>query len=261
MKISGRTSWSGQVTTVHIRAVDGSNLPTGADLATGVATPPNDFWANHKFFGFNRFQITAGTKYAIIVSGSGIYNLSYIDNASLGASSTDSGANWTGNTRRYHFRMYGTVEDPVVDTGNLARQIEITPNYSLDAAIAFDVLAGAGTVTFGIAVGTGNTAVTITDHVLETPIAHGTGAGQLQYGAVTFGAPASDATTSQFTITRDFANGSSGTITVKEIALYARCCDQAGTTRYFMLARDVITDQAVTNGQTLTVNYRPQVTI
>ena len=117
--------------------------------------------------------------------------------------------------------------------------------------------AGSGIVTHGIIVGTGTLAPTINDYALQTPIAHGTAASQLQYSAVTFGAPASDATTSQFTITRNFANGSGAAITVNEIALYVRGYD--GADQYFMVIRDVISGGiAVPNGQTLTVNYREQ---
>jgi hypothetical protein len=120
---------------------------------------------------------------------------------------------------------------------------------------------GAGEVNFGIIVGTDNTAPTINDYVLGTPIAHGVGAGQLQYSAVTFAVPVADATTTQFTITRDFANGSGGPITVQEVALYVKGFDY-NTTYYFMAIRDVIPGGiAVANGQTLTLNYRPQAVI
>jgi len=125
----------------------------------------------------------------------------------------------------------------------------------------FDATAPAGDITHGPVVGTGNTAPTINDYALETPIAHGVAAGQLQYGAVTFGAPASDATTSQFTITRNFANGSGGAITVNEIGLYGKGYKYV-TDYYFMTIRDVIGGGIlVPNGQTLTVNYRPQAVI
>jgi len=122
---------------------------------------------------------------------------------------------------------------------------------------------GVGVTTLGIIVGTGNTAPTINDYVIETPIAHGVGAGQLQYGGVTYGLPASDATTSHFTITRDFANGSGGAITVNEIGLYVEGWDQAGGAAYdFMTIRDVIGGGIpVPNGQTLTINYRPQAVV
>ena len=142
----------------------------------------------------------------------------------------------------------------VRDTGNVVRTInESAYTFACDAAI--------GAVTTGVIVGTGNTAATISDYNIGTLIAHGVAAGQLQYGAVTFGAPASDATTSRFTITRDFANGSGGAITVNEIGLYVEGFVYS-TTYYFMTIRDVIGGGiAIPNGQTLTVNYQPQAAI
>jgi len=142
------------------------------------------------------------------------------------------------------------------DTSNTLQDI-------CEGAYTFAANAGLGATTFGIVVGTGTTAPTIDDYALETLIAHGTGAGQLEYSAVTFGAPASDATTSQFTITRDFANASGGSITVNEIALYAKG-SRGGYANvwYFMIIRDVIAGGiSVPNGQTLTVNYREQAVV
>lgn len=127
----------------------------------------------------------------------------------------------------------------------------------------FDCSAAIGVVTHGPIIGTGTTAPTIDDYVIETIIPHDAApptGGAMQYSAVTFGAPASDATTSQLTITRNFANASGGAITVYEIALYVMGYD--GATRYFMTIRDVIVGGiAVPNGQTLTVNYREQVVV
>lgn len=146
------------------------------------------------------------------------------------------------------------------DTGNTLRNI-CAAQYTLDAGYIFDVLAVAGTVTYGIVVGTGNAAPTINDYVLQTPIAHGVGAGQLQYSIVSFGAPAADATVSQLTITRNFANGSGGAITVEEVGLYCRALDTTPAARYLMIIRDVTGGINVPNGQTLTVNYRPQAAV
>jgi hypothetical protein len=115
--------------------------------------------------------------------------------------------------------------------------------------------------TYGVMVGTGITAPTIDDYQMETKIAHGIGAGQMQYSAVSFGAPASDGTTSQFTITRDFANQSGGSITVREVGLIVTGYQyETGTTRYFLTIRDAV-NIAVPNGETLTVNYRIQATV
>ncbi len=121
--------------------------------------------------------------------------------------------------------------------------------------------------TAGVVVGSGNAAPTISDFALGVKIAHGTGSGQLQYGAVTFGAPASDLTTSQFTVTRNFANASGASVTVNEIGLYVTqythvqypAHGQYPFTVNAMVLRDVISGGiAIPNGQTLTVNYRPQ---
>jgi len=143
------------------------------------------------------------------------------------------------------------------DTGNVLQDIyERFPNFKCDAAANDDTL--------GIIVGSGTdgaaTTPTIDDYKIETLIAHGVGAAQMQYGGVTFGAPVSDATTSQFTITRDFT--ANADITVYELALYVQAYDTADTIRFFMTIRDAITGGIlVPNGQVLTVNYREQVVI
>lgn len=119
--------------------------------------------------------------------------------------------------------------------------------------------------TFSIVVGTGNTAPTITDYAIETKIAHGAGAGQLQHSLTAFGLPTSNATQSHFTITRDFSNASGGDITVNEIGLYQRAREvgialNAASSRalhIFLTIRDTIVGGIVIgNGETLTINYR-----
>lgn len=139
------------------------------------------------------------------------------------------------------------------DTGNVLRDVVLN-------SITFQCNAAVADATLGIIVGTGNTAPTINDYVIETLIQHDAApptAGRLQYGDVSFGLPASDATTSQFTITRNFANASGGAITVEEVALYVEA-GIYGTTYYFMAIRDVTGGINVPNGQTLTINYRIQ---
>jgi hypothetical protein len=127
--------------------------------------------------------------------------------------------------------------------------------------------AAVGSVLSGIVVGTGNTAPVISNYVMETLILHDAApptAGRMQYSIVSFGAPAADATTSQFTITRNFANASGGAITVNEVGLYVSALRGDLTTgiQYFLTIRDVIAGGIlVANGQTLTVNYRPQAVV
>ena len=124
---------------------------------------------------------------------------------------------------------------------------------------SFKCNAGSGDNGLGIVVGTGTNAVSISDTALQTKIAHGTGSGQLQYGAVTFGATACDASKCECTITRDFANGSGGDITVNELGLIIHMYE--GTVKGILVARDVVSGGiAVANGQTLTVNYKIRAT-
>ncbi|MBA7656438.1 hypothetical protein ES703_64362 [subsurface metagenome] len=121
--------------------------------------------------------------------------------------------------------------------------------------------ADAGEVNEGIIVGTGTTAPTIDDYKIETIIDHGTDPGELEYSAVVIAAATSDATTSQVTITRDFANGSGGEIIVNEIALYVWAWSDTPPEN-IMTIRDVIGGGiAVPDGQTLTVNYREQAVV
>lgn len=112
--------------------------------------------------------------------------------------------------------------------------------------------AGTTTSTYGIQVGTGTSAESINDTALQTQIAHGTGAGQLQYGSMTFGAPSTTATTTTFRFTRVFTNGSGGTVTVQEIGLVSR---DIINTNSFLWVRDLTGAVAVGNGSQLTVNY------
>ncbi|MBA7666626.1 hypothetical protein ES703_74707 [subsurface metagenome] len=146
-------------------------------------------------------------------------------------------------------RWYGY---PVRDTSDTVRQVQADEESMRADALATDT-------TYGIAVGTGDTAPDIENHALEAQIAHGTGGGQLQYSDMAIAHPAYDATLSQLTVTRDFANGSGDAVTVYEIGLILTMREVGDTTRYFLVIRDVIgAGIAVPTGQTLTVNYRIQ---
>jgi hypothetical protein len=109
--------------------------------------------------------------------------------------------------------------------------------------------------TYGVLVGTGTTAVTNVDYKIETLIAHGVGAGQLDYGAHSRTAAQVVGSNVDFVISRAFYNGSGGSITVNEIGISCATVDSGGNTRYFLIVRDVITPVAVANAQTLTVQY------
>jgi len=146
-------------------------------------------------------------------------------------------------------RWYGY---PVRDTSDAVRQVQ-AGEESMNAN------APATNITYGVVVGDDSTAPTIDDFALISQIAHGTGGGELQYSDMAIAHPAFDATLSQLTVTRDFANGSGATVTVYEIGLILTMQEIDETTRYFLVIRDAIgAGIAIPAGQTLTVNYRIQ---
>jgi hypothetical protein len=124
----------------------------------------------------------------------------------------------------------------------------------------FPANAGSGDNTFGIVVGTGTAAVTISDYHLQTIIANGTGSGQLQYGSVSFASPSTTGTTRQFTISRTFTNGSGASITVNEVALYVKFEVSGPTVDYFCVERSLLTF-TITSGSSETVIYTIKATV
>jgi hypothetical protein len=111
----------------------------------------------------------------------------------------------------------------------------------------------------GIVVGTGTNAVALTNYALQTLIANGNGAGQLNYGAGTISTTSTTGTTRYFTISRTFKNNAAGSITVNECGIY---CMATSTPYYFMWVRDLISPgQAVGAGQTLTLTYTIGITV
>lgn len=138
------------------------------------------------------------------------------------------------------------VAESLTDTGGVSR--------SIFHATGMNAVAAATTSTVGLVVGTGTNAVTINDTKLQTQIAHGTSSGQLDYGASVVNAPSSDSTSTTFILTRVFANSSGGSITVREIGIYAQMQDSGGTNYNMCAVRDAVTI-ALSNGDQLTLNY------
>lgn len=113
----------------------------------------------------------------------------------------------------------------------------------------------AGDDNMGIVVGTGTTPVDIEDYAMVSQVAHGSGAGQLSYIAQVNTSPTVDATSSYFTLTRQFLNVSGGDITIGEIGLYGYI-DAVPTAYYGCFVRDVLaTPRLVPDGGAMTVVY------
>jgi len=106
-------------------------------------------------------------------------------------------------------------------------------------------------------VGTGDTAVTLADYAVETPIAHGAGAGQLNHLVCTVAMSVTAAPSCYFIVQRVFANYTGDNITVKEAAIYTKM-----VTWYACVARDVFgTELVVPDGGSITITWTLQVTL
>jgi hypothetical protein len=113
------------------------------------------------------------------------------------------------------------------------------------------VNAAAGVTDYGIVVGSSDTPVTKDDYKLGSRIAHGSGTGQLMYGAVSIDAPTTYSTGYLIRVIRVFTNNSSADVTVKEIGLY---CYLGGY--YLCIIRDVLsTPVTIPSGYSWTVRY------
>ena len=125
----------------------------------------------------------------------------------------------------------------------------------------FRANAGAGDVSHGIRVGTGSSTPTPTQFVLDAPIGHGVGGGQLSHqNCVIYATQIVDNVTS-FQIMRTFVNDSGGDILVKEFAIYVLISPFDTGDATLMICRDVDVDGVlVTAGATLTVRYTLKVT-
>ena len=138
----------------------------------------------------------------------------------------------------------------ITDTGGLGKSIGRN-EYNLAAS------AGIGSVSCGIRVGKGTTAVAIDDYALETPCGEGVGADEFNHQVVTFTEPSVAGSTCSFTIKRVMINISGAVISgIKEIGCYVR-----GGTSYFLGFRDVLgTAVDVPDGGAITVEYTIGVT-
>lgn len=150
----------------------------------------------------------------------------------------------------------GQIDTTVVDTGGTSRTMSYSTTF---AGNNFMCNAGATVTTHGIRAGTGTAAVTINDYALQTPIAEGSGAGQLSHGVTAISAQATVGSSREFTVARSFTNNSGASITVNEVALYVRFIDTLNASYYAMIERSLLTF-TVANGASATVTYTISVT-
>ena len=112
----------------------------------------------------------------------------------------------------------------------------------------------------GIVVGTSDEAVEYDDYNLKAKISHGSGSGQLSYGATVVEEPYKDGTEYKFRVFRTFTNNSGASITVKEVGLVAYW--ELMTTHLALLIRDVLASPtSIPDGASLTVRYYIKVSV
>jgi hypothetical protein len=142
----------------------------------------------------------------------------------------------------------------LTDTGGTARHLGLCAGTT--SAVTLGGCAPTGDTSAGIVLGSSDTPVSLGQYSLGALITHGTGSGQLTYGATNVETLSKD-TTWLFRIVRTFTNSSGASVTVREIGLYVRLGISSSPYWYScMLARDVPTSPiSVPNGSTLTVRY------
>jgi hypothetical protein len=137
----------------------------------------------------------------------------------------------------------------IMDTTGTTRSI-IADNAN------FNIKAASGDASFGIVVGTSTTPVSITDYRLGALISHGTGAGQLLYGAVAVTSIEVIGSMARFYVTRLLTNNSGADITVNEVGLVER-----GYANHPILLDRTLATFIVPNGGSRNVIYEFRVVV
>jgi hypothetical protein len=146
----------------------------------------------------------------------------------------------------------------VQTSSNLSTAVVFDINAALYGASWLDILgASAGQDKVGIVVGTSTSAVSANQTALVSPIANGTGLGQLQYGSCTISAPQQSGNQVLVAVRRDFTNASGQPININEVGIYAGVVDNNFIPRYIKaILRDVLsTAISVGVNATQTIEY------
>jgi hypothetical protein len=154
--------------------------------------------------------------------------------------------------------MYGAyISAGLKDHGGNDVPFQIYSTTTTEPSYYLNVNAPVNDANYGIRVGSGSTTPTANDYNLANPIAHGTGSGQLLYGATTIESVVVDENNrTSFRIIRTFSNSSGATVTVREIGLSVKWYRPGYGYTYALLARDVLSSAVdVPDGATLTVRY------
>lgn len=123
-----------------------------------------------------------------------------------------------------------------------------------NAYIGWVLNAIAGDDNYGLLVGTSTDAIGIDDYNLNASIAHGSGAGQLGYGATSLGTPLTTGSTRRFVVSRTFTNDSGSDITVEEVGMATKAFYTTSTLGYFLIEHSLL-HFVIADGTSATVTY------
>ena len=158
---------------------------------------------------------------------------------------------------KWMFANNGLLENVTV-TNTAGVSDEIT-DWQSQANELGRIDAGSADDSYGIVVGTGTNAEANDDYALQTQIAHGVGAGQLDHGAVGLTAPVSNGNV-DLVVTRAFTNGSGGQINVREMGVYMKTKDHESADEYICILRD-LESKDVPDAGVLTAQYILRTTV
>jgi len=125
----------------------------------------------------------------------------------------------------------------------------------------FNLMAGVNNSTYGIVVGTDDTAVTNTDYVLGTQLTEGTALGEITHGQMYYESTLVTGGNVDFVLKRSFPNNTGSSITIKEAGIYIYSLMSAAA-YYHMIVRDVLGSAVVLADKcSLTVDYTWRTTV
>jgi len=161
--------------------------------------------------------------------------------------------NWMINSTYLSFRGDTRVRNSFVNTAGATVSLcgSGWGSGSGSSVGTFFVTAPSATTTHGIVTGRGVTPVAAADYKIEILNAHGTGANQLSYDAVSVLNPTVVDNVLTIPISRMINNSSTGTVDISEIALYL------SGEGYIMVLRDLITPTITLNpGEAALIVYK-----
>ena len=142
-----------------------------------------------------------------------------------------------------------------VQLSQVAQTIKGTDNSDNSTSPQSSMLqvnAGAGIITWGMLIGTGTTAVTMTDYKLAALVT-----ANIAHGAATFAVENPDVSTWRLAMSRVFTNNTGASLGIREVALYT---DMAAYAAMVCLERTLYSVD-VPNGVAVTLTYRITVSL